>query len=225
MAQKIVEAELRTDTGKNVARRIRQAGRVPGILYGDMREAFSLTMNPKQLSAVLRSESGQNTIFNLQVSGGETTPVMIVDTQFEPVRGHLLHADLKRIAMDKKLKVSVHVVLTGESPGVKLQGGILEVVLREVEVECLPTDIPEQLQIGIETLEMGHYIRVADLQKTTEGKIQILSDPDGVICHVVAPKAEEVKPEEEEAAEAAEEPELIKKGKAAEEGEEQPESK
>ena len=150
---------------------------------------------------------------------------MIVDTQFEPVRGHLLHADLKRIAMDKKLKVSVHVVLTGESPGVKLQGGILEVVLREVEVECLPTDIPEQLQIGIETLEMGHYIRVADLQKTTEGKIQILSDPDGVICHVVAPKAEEVKPEEEEAAEAAEEPELIKKGKAAEEGEEQPESK
>jgi large subunit ribosomal protein L25 len=225
MAQKIVEAELRTDTGKNVARRIRQAGRVPGILYGDMREAFSLTLNPKQLSAVLRSESGQNTIFNLQVSGGETTPVMIVDTQFEPVRGHLLHADLKRIAMDKKLKVSVHVVLTGESPGVKLQGGILEVVLREVEVECLPTDIPEQLQIGIETLEMGHYIRVADLQKTTEGKIQILSDPDGVICHVVAPKAEEVKPEEEEAAEAAEEPELIKKGKAAEEGEEQPESK
>lgn len=225
MAQKIVEAELRTDTGKNVARRIRQAGRVPGILYGDMREAFSLTLNPKQLSAVLRSESGQNTIFNLQVSGGETTSVMIVDTQFEPVRGHLLHADLKRIAMDKKLKVSVHVVLTGESPGVKLQGGILEVVLREVEVECLPTDIPEQLQIGIETLEMGHYIRVADLQKTTEGKIQILSDPDGVICHVVAPKAEEVKPEEEEAAEAAEEPELIKKGKAAEEGEEQPESK
>lgn len=225
MAQKIVEAELRTDTGKNVARRIRQAGRVPGILYGDMREAFSLTLNPKQLSAVLRSESGQNTIFNLQVSGGETTPVMIVDTQFEPVRGHLLHTDLKRIAMDKKLKVSVHVVLTGESPGVKLQGGILEVVLREVEVECLPTDIPEQLQIGIETLEMGHYIRVADLQKTTEGKIQILSDPDGVICHVVAPKAEEVKPEEEEAAEAAEEPELIKKGKAAEEGEEQPESK
>ena len=225
MAQKIVEAELRTDTGKNVARRIRQAGRVPGILYGDMREAFSLTLNPKQLSAVLRSESGQNTIFNLQVSGGETTPVMIVDTQFEPVRGHLLHADLKRIAMDKKLKVSVHVVLTGESPGVKLQGGILEVVLREVEVECLPTDIPEQLQIGIETLEMGHYIRVADLQKTTEGKIQILSDPDGVICHVVAPKAEEVKPEEEEAAESAEEPELIKKGKAAEEGEEQPESK
>ena len=226
MAQKIVEAELRTDTGKNVARRIRQAGRVPGILYGDMREAFSLTLNPKQLSAVLRSEAGQNTIFNLQVSGGETTPVMIVDMQFEPVRGHLLHADLKRIAMNKKLKVSVHVVLVGESPGVKMQGGILEVVLREVEVECLPADIPEQFQIGIETLEIGHYIRVADLQKVTGEKIQILSDPDGVICHVVVPKVEEeVKPEGEEAAEAAEEPELIKKGKAAEEGEEQPESK
>ena len=225
MEQKIVEAEKRTETGKNVSRRIRHAGRLPGNLYGNKREAFSLTLSPKQLTAILHSEAGQNTIFELQVFGGERTPVMIVDTQFEPVRGHLLHVDLKRIAMDKKLQVFVSVVLAGEAPGVKMQGGILEVVLREVEVDCLPADIPEQLQISIETLEMGHYIRVAELQKVTGEKIQILSDLDGVICHVVAPKVEEVKPEEEEAAEAAEEPELIKKGKAAEEGEEKPESK
>ena len=222
MEQKIIEAEKRTETGKNANRRIRQAGRVPGNLYGDKQEALSLTLNTKQLGAVLRSQAGQNTIFELKVSGGEQTPAMIVETQFEPVHEHLLHVDLKRIAMGKKLKVSVHVVLTGEAPGVKVQGGILEVVWREVEVECLPADIPEQLKIGIETLELGQYLRVADLQKIAGEKVHILSDPDGVICHVVTPKVEEeVKPEGEEAVEAApEEPELIKKGKTTEEGEE-----
>ncbi len=223
MEQKIIEAEKRTETGKNVARRIRYAGRVPGNLYGDKQEALSLTLSPKQLYAVFRSEAGQNTIFELKVSGGEHTPAMIVDTQLEPVHGHLLHVDLQRIAMDKKLKVSVHILLTGEAPGVKVQGGILEVVQREVEVECLPADIPEHISIGIETLELGQYIRVADLQKVAGEKVYILSDPNGVICHVVARKVEEeVKPEGEEAAVAPEEPELIKKGKTAEEGEEEP---
>ncbi len=222
MEQKIVEAEKRTETGKNAARRIRQAGRVPGNLYGEKQEALSLTLSPKQLDAVLRSQAGRNTIFELKVSGGERTPAMIVDTQFEPLHEHLLHVDLKRIAMGKKLKVSVHVVLTGEAPGVKVQGGILEVVQREVEVECLPADIPEHFKIGIEALELGQYLRVADLQKVAGEKVHILTDPDGVICHVVTPKVEEeVKPEGEEAAEAPEEPELIKKGKTAEEGEEE----
>lgn len=225
MEQKIIEAEKRTETGKNANRRLRQAGRVPGNLYGDKQEAISLTLNPKQLSAVLRSQAGQNTIFELKVSGGEHTPAMIVETQFEPVHEHLLHVDLKRIAMGEKLKISVHVLLTGEAPGVKVQGGILEVVRREVEVECLPADIPEQLKIGIETLELGQYLRVADLQEIAGEKVHILSEADGVICHVVTPKVEEeVKPEEEEAAEAeaSEEPELIKKGKTTEEGEEEP---
>ena len=223
MEQKILEAEKRAETGKNAARRIRHAGRVPGNLCGDKQEALSLTLSSKQLNAMLRSEAGQNTIFELKVSGGEHTPAMIVDTQLDPVRGHLLHVDLQRIAMDKKLKVSVHVLLTGEAPGVKVQGGILEVVQREVEVECLPSEIPEHITIGIETLELGQYIRVADLQKVAGGNVYILSDPDGVICHVVAPKVEEeVKPEGEEAAAAPEEPELIKKGKTAEEGEEEP---
>ncbi len=225
MEQIIVEAEKRTETGKNVARRIRQAGRVPGNLYGDKQETLSLTLSPKQLGVVLRSQAGQNTIFELKISGGEHTQAMIVDTQFEPVRGHLLHADLKRIAMDKKLKVSVHVVLTGEAPGVKLQGGVLEVVRREVEVECLPADIPEHLTIGIESLDLGQYLRVAELQMVAGEKVHILSDPDGVICHVVTPKVEEVvKPEGEEAEAVSEEPELIKKGKTAEEGKEEAET-
>ncbi len=224
MEQIIVEAEKRTETGKNVARRIRQAGRLPGTLYGEKREALSLTLSPKQLSAVLRSHAGQNTIFELKVSGGEHTQVMIVATQFEPVHEHLLHVDLKRIAMGKKLTISVRVLLMGEAPGVKMQGGLLEVVLREVEVECLPADIPEHLTIGIEALELGQYLRVADLQKVAGEKVHILSDANGVICHVVTPKVEEeVKPEEEEAEAASEEPELIKKGKTAEEGEEEAE--
>ena len=224
MEQIIVEAEKRTETGKNVARRIRQAGRLPGTLYGEKREALSLTLSPKQLSAVLRSHAGQNTIFELKVSGGEHTQVMIVATQFEPVHEHLLHVDLKRIAMGKKLTISVRVLLMGEAPGVKMQGGLLEVVLREVEVECLPADIPEHLTIGIEALELGQYLRVADLQKVAGEKVHILSDANGVICHVVTPKVEEeVKPEGEEAEAASEEPELIKKGKTAEEGEEEAE--
>jgi len=223
MEQKSIEAEKRTETGKNDNRRLRQAGRVPGNLYGDKQEAISLTLNPKQLSAVLRSQAGQNTIFELKVSGGEHTPAMIVETQFEPVHEHLLHVDLMRIAMGEKLKISVDVLLTGEAPGVKVQGGILEVVHREVEVECLPADIPEHFKIGIETLELGQYLRVADLQEIAGEKVRILSEADGVICHVVTPKVEEeVKPEEEEAAEASEEPELIKKGKTTEEGEEEP---
>ena len=222
MEQKIVEAEKRTETGKNVARRIRQAGRLPGTLYGEKQEALSLTLSPKQLYAVLRSQAGQNTIFELKVSGGERTSAMIVATQFEPVHDHLLHVDLKRIAMDKKLTISVRVLLTGEAPGVKMQGGLLEVVRREVVVECLPADIPEHLTIGIETLELGQYLRVADLQKIAGEKVHILSEADGVICHVVTPKVEEeVKPEGEEAEAASEEPELIKKGKTDEEGEEE----
>lgn len=222
MEQKIVEAEKRTETGKNVARRIRQAGRLPGTLYGEKQEALSLTLSPKQLYAVLRSQAGQNTIFELKVSGGERTSAMIVATQFEPVHDHLLHVDLKRIAMDKKLTISVRVLLTGEAPGVKMQGGLLEVVRREVVVECLPADIPEHLTIGIETLELGQYLRVGDLQKVAGEKVHILSEADGVICHVVTPKVEEeVKPEGEEAEAASEEPELIKKGKTDEEGEEE----
>jgi len=129
--------------------------------------------------------------------------------------------DLKRIAMDKKLRVAVPVVTTGEAKGVKTQGGILEVVLRQVEVECLPGDIPDHITVPVDEMLVGDAIRVADLQKGLGDKVLLLDDPTAVICHVVVPKAEEeVKPAAEAGAEAAGEPEVIKKGKATEEGEE-----
>ena len=225
MEQKIIEAEKRTGTGKNASRRMRRAGRVPGTLYGAGGEALSLTLNPKQLLAMLRSEAGQNTIFNLNVQGGERSPAMIVESQFEPVQGQLLHVDLKRIAMGEKLKVFVPLVPVGDAKGVKMQGGTLEFVLREVEVECLPADITEHFSVAVQELAIGEYIRVADLQKGVGEKIQLLSDPNGVVCHVVAPKVEEAVAAAEEAVEVPAEPELIKKGKAAEEGEEETESR
>ena len=211
-----IEAELRTSRGKNEAKRSRVAGRVPGVLYGAGGASVSLTLDPRQLLAALHSQTGQNTIFDLRLKDAETAPAMIVETQFEPVRGHLLHVDLKRIAMDKKLKVGVPIVTTGEAKGVKTQGGILEVVLREVEVECLPNDIPDHITVVVDELLIGEAVRIADLQKGLGEKVQLLGDPTSVICHVVAPKAEEEKPAE--AVEAVAEPEVIKKGKATEEG-------
>ena len=215
-----IEAERRTERGKNAARRVRQAGRVPGVLYGAAGETISLLLDPRQLLAALRSETGQNTLLELHLKEGETGPAMIVQSQFEPVRGRLLHVDLKRIAMDRKLKVSVPIVTTGEPKGVKTQGGILEVVLRAVEVECFPNDIPERIPVAVDELVIGEAVRVADLQKGLGENVLLLEDPTVVICHVVHPKMEEVKPAAEAAAEAPAEPELIKKGKAAEEGEE-----
>jgi large subunit ribosomal protein L25 len=179
-------------------------------------------VNPGQLIAALHSQAGRNTIFDLRLRSGETSPAMVVETQFEPVRGQLLHLDLKRIAMDRKLKVSVPIITSGEAKGVKTQGGILEVVLRSVEVECLPTDIPDNITVAVDELMIGDAVRAADLQKGLGEKAVLVEDPNAVICHVVQPKMEEeVKPAAEAAAEGPAEPELIKKGKAAEEGEEE----
>jgi len=221
MGRPNIEAEIRTERGKNAARRARQTGRVPGVLYGARGETLSLLLDPGPLMAALHSQTGRNTIFDLRLKGGETSPAMVVETQFEPVKGKLLHLDLKRIAMDQKLKVAVPIVTTGEAKGVKTQGGILEVVLRSVEVECLPTDIPDHITVAVDELMIGDAVRLSDLQKGLGEKALLLGDPTAVICHVVAPKEEEVKPAEEVAAEAPAEPELIKKGKAAE-GEEEP---
>ncbi len=213
-----IEGEVRTDRGKNAARRVRMAGRVPGVLYGAGAENMALTLDPKQLIAALHSQAGHNTIFDLNLKGGESSPAMIVESQVEPVKGRLLHVDLKRIAMDKRLRVSVPIITTGEAKGVKTQGGILEVVTREVEVECLPADIPDQIAVAVDELLLGEPVRLADLQKIVGDKVVLLGDHHAVICHVVSPKAEEVAPAAEVAAEAPAEPEVIKKGKAVEEG-------
>jgi len=221
MEQVIVEAMPRTDRGKNAARRARRSGQVPATLYGGKGGAIALSVNAKQLGVILRSESGHNTIVKVKLSGEEHA-AMIKDWQVDPVKGVLLHADLVRVAMDVRVRVSVPVHTFGEPQGVKLQGGIFEMVTREVEIECLPSEIPGEFRVDISELMIGKHLRAGDLPYDHE-KIKLVTDPQRVVAHVVALRAEEEKPVEAVAAEAAApaEPEVIKKGKKeVEEGEE-----
>src|SRR5437773_372346 len=217
----ILEAHPREAGTKNDARRVRREGKVPGVVYGAGKDSLSVAVDPRQVLRILHSESGHNTIFDLALNGGERTKAMIVDWQYEPIKGHLLHIDLKRIAMDRMLKVSVPVLLKGEAEGVKQQGGILEQVLREVEVECLPGDIPSHIDADVSDLVFGKVLRVSDLPHSD--KLKFLTDPDQTVAHITTVKEEEVATPEVAAAEAAAaptEPEVIKKGKqeAEEEG-------
>jgi large subunit ribosomal protein L25 len=217
----ILEAQARTPGNKNDARRVRRGGKLPGVLYGAGKEALSLALDPRQVARILHSKTGHNTIFDLSLNGGERTKAMIVDWQYEPIKGALLHIDLKRIAMDQKLKVNVPIMLKGEAAGVKQQGGILEQVLREVEVECLPGDIPNSIDADVSDLVFGKVLRVADLPHSE--KLKFLTDPDQTVAHITTVKEEEVATPEAAAAEATAapaEPEVIKKGKqeAEEEG-------
>src|SRR5512134_1324057 len=225
MPEIVVSAEKRTEKGKNVNRRLRVAGRIPGVLYGGSKEPVPVAVSPKDISAVLRSASGENTLFDLDL-GGTKRKVILKEYQIEPLKGRLLHADFYEVALDKLLEVKVHVEVSGTPVGVKVQGGILDFVTRELEIECLPTDIPDKIVVDVSELELGKHIRVSDLKLSD--KLTVLTDLDVVIVHVVAPRAEEVAPAApvvegaEVAAGAAAEPEVIKKGKA-EEGEEKAE--
>jgi large subunit ribosomal protein L25 len=212
-----VEAQPRQANGKNAARRVRRAGSVPATVYGAGKDPVSVSVNPKQITAILHSATGHNTIFDLTFDG-DATKAMIVDWQYEPIKGNLLHLDLKRIAMDKMLTVQVPVQLKGEAVGVKTQGGILEQVLREVELECLPADIPAHIDVDITNLAFGDVLRVKDLPHG--GTLHFLTDEEQVVAHVVAIKevAAAAPAEGVEAAAAGAEPEVIKKGKAETEG-------
>jgi large subunit ribosomal protein L25 len=215
ISQEVVEAQARPETsrGKNEARRLRAGGRIPGVLYGAKKSTVAVTVDPKQITRILHSESGHNTIFDLQV-GDEKAKVMIVDWQHDPLHGKLLHIDLKRIAMDEKMRVMVPIHLVGEAEGVKTQGGILDQVLREVEVECLPGDIPSHLDADVTQLVFGTVLRVSDLPHA--GKLKFITDETQTVAHITSVK-EEVAPTPEAVAEAAAaapaEPEVIKKGK------------
>ena len=215
-----VEGKIREERGKNAARRTRRTGEVPAILYGGEANAIALSVNAKQLSRILRSESGHNTIFNVHVAGGKEERAMLKDWQVDPVSGKLLHADLLRIAMDVRMRVKVPVHTFGEPQGVKVQGGIFETVTREVEVECLPTDIPEEIRVDVTEMLIGKQLRAGDLP-LDPNKVKLLTDPQRVIAHVVTlKKEEEPAPEAAVATETAPaEPEVIKKGKKEEEGE------
>jgi large subunit ribosomal protein L25 len=208
-----VKAQGRDGRGKNEARRLRKSGSIPAVVYGAGKEPLSVAVDPKQVFRILKSDSGHNTIFDLELNG-EATKAMIVDWQTEPIKGSLLHIDLKRIAMDKKLVVTVPIQLKGEAVGVKTQGGIMEQVLREVEIECLPADIPPHIDVDVSHLEFGHVLRVKELPHF-EGKIEFLTDEDQTVAHVIAVKevVEAAPAEAAEGAAAPAEPEVIKKGK------------
>lgn len=218
-AEKNVEGKPRQGGGKNDARRLRKTGMIPAVVYGAGQDAQTIAVDPKQMTRILHSESGHNTIFDLSLDGN-AAKVMIVDWQFEPIKGALLHVDLKRIAMDKVLRVSVPITLKGEAPGVKVQGGILEQVLRELELECLPADIPSHIDADVSQLMFGQVIRVADLPHS--GSMKFITDENQSVAHVVAVKEVAAAAPAEAGAEAAAtaaEPEVIKKGKQEAEGE------
>ena len=194
---------------KNAARRVRVSGQIPAVVYGAGQDSVAVSVDPKVITRILHSESGHNSIFDLNIAGSGVAKAMIVDWQYEPIKGALLHIDLKRIAMDKAMRVSVPVQLIGVPTGVKNQGGILEQVLREVEIECLPADIPSHLDIDVTGLEMNQSIHISDLPHS--GSIKFLDDEGLTVAHVTAVK--ETAAEVETAEAAAAEPEVAKKGK------------
>jgi len=222
-----LEATPRNTFGKNEARRTRREGKVPAVLYGgDRKEATPIAVEPRALLKILHSESGQNTLISLKLSGGGDARVLVKDFQVDPVTHHVLHADFYRVAMDKLIQVTIPVTVRGEPKGVKQQGGILEFIRREIVIECLPGDIPEHVDIDVSELMLHQGIRVRDV--ATDPKWKPVTEGDAMLVHVIMPKAEEVATPEATAAVATAtpaEPEVIKKGKKEEEGEEKEEKK
>jgi len=216
-----VTAEVRASRGKNEAHRTRRSGLIPAVVYGAYKDPVSVAVNPREVNKILHSSTGYNTIFNLAIAGGETTPVMVVDRQVDPVKGTLLHADFKRIDLTKRIRVSVPVHTTGEAKAVKVQGGLLEVITRAIEIECLPDEIPESYSLDVSELMIGQAKRASDV--ALSGSMKLISSADAVIAHGVALRAEEVAAPAEtavatpEAGAAPAEPEVIKKGKKEEE--------
>lgn len=204
----VLDAVRRETFGKNEAVRTRQAGHIPAVVYGGGGAAESVTVDPKHLSRILHSEAGVNSLISLKVDGGETK-VLVKDFQIDPVTHRLLHADFYRVAMDRKIKVTVPIHLTGEARGVKLQGGTLDFVHRDVVVECLPGDIPEHITIDVTELTLNQGVRVKDL--ASDGRWVPVSEPENLIVHIVAPR--EAATTDAAAPGAAAEPEVVKKGK------------
>jgi large subunit ribosomal protein L25 len=215
----VLEAVRREEFGKNNAGRLRVKGQIPAVLYGGQAgNAQSVAVDPKQLLRILHSQSGVNTLITLKMDGAADTRVLVKEYQIHPVFQSLLHADFYRVAMDKVLRVTVPIQLTGEAKGVKLQGGLVDFVHRELDVECLPADIPEHVTVDISDLMLHDGVRVRDLD--SGGKWKALSEPDMLIVHMVAAKTE-AEPAAAEAAPAgaAAEPEVLKKGKTDKDGE------
>jgi large subunit ribosomal protein L25 len=220
MAEIVVTAKSRDDRGKNAARRLRRQGLVPGVVYGGKGENVAVAVDPKALQKVLRSEAGRNTILKLDIAGAGGTSAILKSWQVDPIKETFLHADFYRIAMDVAIRVTVPVQIRGEARGVKVDAGILELIMREIAMECLPGDIPERIDVDVSDLGLNDAIRVSDL--STSEKVKILGSPDQIVVHVVSVKEEVVATpgvvaEAEAAAATPAEPEVMKKGKKEEE--------
>ncbi len=209
-----VSAQPRASRGKNEANRTRMAGNIPAVLYGAGGTSVAVTVSPKDINKILRLSTGHNTIFDLEVMGAEKAPVMIHDWLHHPVTGGLLHVDFRRIDLTKKLTVRVPVHTTGDPHGVKIQGGVFEVINREIEIECLPDDIPESFTVDVSGMNLSEALRASAIPLT--GSMKLLSVGDMVLAHVIAVRAEAVATDAA-AAEAKVEPEVAKKGKKEEE--------
>jgi large subunit ribosomal protein L25 len=211
----------REGVGKGSSRRLRAQGMIPVAVYGEGQDAVAVAVNAKELATIMRSDTGHNTIFKLAFpseNGVEPATVIVKDWQIDPVKGRLLHADLLRLSMTEVTRVSVSIELVGEPVGVKLDGGILEIQLREIDVECLPGDIPEHIDVDVSALHVGDHVTVADLIYDRD-KVKVFADENQIVAGVSAARvAEEAAPAAVEAeAETSAEPEVIKKGKTEEE--------
>jgi large subunit ribosomal protein L25 len=218
----VLDAVERNQRGKNEARRLRASGRIPAVVYGEKEGGKAIAVDPKVLARILRTKQGANTLIALNLPGGGDARVLVKEYQLDPITHELLHADFYRVAMDKVIRVQVTVVAQGEPKGVKQQGGVLDIVHRQIEVECLPADIPKNIELDVADLMVGQSIRVKDIPVNPKWKA--LSDPEMMILHVIIPKVEEAPTPSAEAAAAPgaaaapAEPEVIKKGKKEEEG-------
>jgi len=216
-----LEAVERIARGKNESRRLRVTGKIPAVVYGVKEAGVPIAVDPKGLTKILQTELGANTLIALKLPGGGNARVLVKEYQYDPVTHKLLHADFYKVAMDKVIRVTVTVVPKGEPKGVKQQGGVLDIVHRQLELECLPADIPEHIEVDVTEMMVGQSVRVRDV--ATNAKWKAVSDPEMMLMHVIIPKVEEVPATPEAVAAAAAagpaEPEVIKKGKKDEEGE------
>jgi large subunit ribosomal protein L25 len=221
-----LEAVIREGRGKNEANRLRASGRIPSVVYGTASkgkapEGVAVAVDPKALLRILHSDSGANTLITLKLDGGQSR-VMVKEYQLDPITHHLLHADFYQLAMDKAITVTVPIVVKGEPKGVKLQGGLLDFVTRDIQVQCLPTDIPEHIDVDVSELMLHESIRLREL--AVDPKWKAVTDGETMLVHVVMPKAEEsataAATDAAAAPAATAEPEVIKKGKTDEKEEE-----
>jgi large subunit ribosomal protein L25 len=199
---------------------MRVAGSIPAVVYGAFQDPVAIAVNPREILKIVRGATGYNTIFNLAIEGVGSSPVMVVDSQVDPLKGQLLHTDFKRIDLTKRIRIAVPVFTEGEPAGVKVQGGLLEVITRAVEIECLPDDIPESFTLNVSELMIGQSVRASNI--ALSGSMKLVSASESVVAHCVAMRAEEVAPAAAEAAAVPEaaagaEPEVVKKGKKDEE--------